>query len=258
LYRSSRHYTGKVQVMGFSDANAKAANGLALGDAYVAYLATHPATANRIAFKLARRFVCDEPPTTLVQRLAQSYLDNGTSIIPVLRTLFSSVEFWMGPGLKTRRPLENVIATARVLGVGPGKQPDQGLESLYGLTNELGQAPLRWSPPDGYADYADAWGSAHATLGTWNAHRTMVRGYQEGFAYPTPESLAPGKPATVGEYLDALSQRLLFQPLQPKHKAALLTFMGYKENTKVKTASLGGKVQYLVPLMLDSVYHTLR
>ena len=101
-------------------ANTSAAEGLAVGDAYLTYLATHPATAKRIAFKLARRFVCDDPPQTLVDRLAQSYLDNGTAIVPVLRTLFSSVEFWMSTGLKTRRPLENVVATARILGVAPG------------------------------------------------------------------------------------------------------------------------------------------
>ncbi len=46
--------------------------------------------------------------------------------------------------------------------------------------------------------------------------------------------------------------------MQPKHKSALLTFLGYNVTTKVKTPSLGGKVSSLVPLMLDSVYHTLR
>jgi uncharacterized protein (DUF1800 family) len=257
-YESHRHWTGKVTVMGFTNANAKASQGLALGDAYVNYLALHPATANRIAYKLARRFVCDIPPTTLVNRLAQSYLDSGSAIIPVLRTLFSSVEFWMSSGLKTRRPLENVVATARILGITLGKQSDDALQGLYGMTDQLGNAPLRWSPPDGYADYGDAWGSAHATLGAWNAHRALVHGYHEGLTYVAAETLAPGKPATVGAYIDALAQRLLLQPLQPKHRTALLTFLGYKDNTKVKTPSLGGKVDQLVPLMLDSIYHTLR
>jgi uncharacterized protein (DUF1800 family) len=129
VYDSSRHKTGKVKVLGFSHANAKASQGLAMGDAYLSYLANHPSTANRIAFKLARRFVCDDPPKTLVDRLAQSYLDSGTAIVPVLRTLFSSVEFWMSTGLKTRRPLENVVATARVLGVGRGNKTRTGCAS---------------------------------------------------------------------------------------------------------------------------------
>src|SRR5262249_21745655 len=99
-YDASRHWTGKVTVMGFTDANTKASAGLAMGDRYINYLALHPSTANRIAFKLARRFVCDNPPTTLVARLAKSYLDSGSAVIPVLRTLFNSVEFWMSTGLK--------------------------------------------------------------------------------------------------------------------------------------------------------------
>ncbi len=257
-YDASRHYTGKVTVMGFTNKNNRGSQGLTVGDAYVNYLALHPSTANRIAFKLARRFVCDDPPTTLVDRLAQSYLDNGSAIIPVLRTLFSSVEFWMATGLKTRRPLENVVATARILGVGMGQDTAQGLEGLYSMVDQLGHAPLRWSPPDGYADYADAWGSAHATLGTWNAHRALVRGYHEGLGYPDTETLVGTHPSTVGQYLDLLIARLLYQPMLPKHRAAMLSYLGYKDSTKVKTLGLGGKLDSLIPLLLDSVYHTLR
>jgi uncharacterized protein (DUF1800 family) len=257
-YESRRHWTGTVTVMGFTHQNNKADQGLAVGDMYLDYLALHPSTANRIAYKLARRFVCDDPPTTLVTRLAQSYLDSGSATVPVLRTLFNSVEFWMSSGLKTRRPLENVVATARILGVGLGTQSVKGIEGLYYMANDMGQAPLRWSPPDGYADYADAWGSAHATLGAWNAHRALVNGDHEGLTYPDPSTLIPSKPATVGAYLDALALRLTMQPIPAAHRTALLKFMGYTDSTKVKTPSLSGKVGLVVPLLLDSVYHTLR
>ena len=257
-YDSRRHWTGPVKVLGFRHPNAKRADGLAVGDAYVTYLATHPATAKRIAHKLARRFVCDDPPQTLVDRLAQSYLDNGTAIVPVLRTLFRSVEFWMSVGLKTRRPLENVVATARILGVAPGEKTREGLEGLYWMTNQLGQAPLTWGPPDGFPDIADAWGSAHATLGTWNAHRAFIQGWHKGVKYPDPEDYVGLKPATVGVYLDTISQRLVHQPMRPAHKQALLKFLGAKETTKVKDIRLGGKIEQVVPLVLDSVYHALR
>ena len=111
-YDPKRHWTGAVKVLDFAHPNANAAEGFELGEAVPGLPDHHPATANRIAFKLARRFVCDDPPQTLVDRLAQSYLDNETAIIPMLRTLFSSVEFWMSTGLKVRTPLENVVATA--------------------------------------------------------------------------------------------------------------------------------------------------
>jgi len=257
-YEQNRHWTGKVKVLGFTHANAKASQGMALGDQYLTYLATHPATAKRIAHKLARRFVCDDPPNTLVDRLTQSYLDNGTAIAPMLRTLFSSIEFWMSTGLKTRRPLENVVATARILGVAPGAKTNDGLEGLYWMTNQLGQAPLNWGPPDGYPDVADAWGGAHATLGMWNSHRALLQGWHGGVTYPKPETFVGLKPKTVGAYLDTVSRRLVHQPMMPAHKQALLKFLGAKDSTTVKDIRLGGKIEHLVPLILDSVYHALR
>ncbi|MDT5026850.1 MAG: hypothetical protein QOE61_3276, partial [Micromonosporaceae bacterium] len=257
-YDKSRHRVGPVKVLGFSHPNDKAADGLALGDQYVTYLATHASTAKRIAFKLGRRFVCDDPPQTLVDRLAQSYLDNGSAIVPVLRTLFSSVEFWMSTGLKTRRPLENMVATARVVGVNPGAKTADGVAGLFRMTEQLGHAPLTWGPPDGFPDYADAWGSAHATLGNWNSHRTIVQGMRKGLTYPKPETFVGLKPANVGQYLDTITQRLIHQAMAPEHKQALLTFLGLAETAAVKDVRLGGKIDHLVPLVLDSVYHALR
>jgi uncharacterized protein (DUF1800 family) len=257
-FDKSQHYVGPVQVLSFAHPNNDASQGLDVGEQYLTYLATHPSTARRIAFKLARRFVCDDPPQSIVDRLTQSYLDNGTAIIPVLRTLFSSVEFWMSTGLKTRRPLENVVATARILGITPGLKTTDGLDGIHDMLNQLGHAPLAWGPPDGYPDVADYWGSAHATLGMWNSHRALLLGSNKGLTYPKAETFVGLQPPTVGAYVDTVAQRLVHQPMKPAHKTALLTFLGAKDDTAVKDLRLGGKVDQLVPLVLDSVYHALR
>jgi len=112
----------------------------------------------------------------------------------MLRTLFSSVEFWMSTGLKVRTPLQNVVATSRIVGVAPGAKTTDGVDALYYLTNNLGQAPLTWGPPDGFPDIAEAWGSAHATLGMWNSHRSLVLGGAKGLTYPKPESFVGVEP----------------------------------------------------------------
>ena len=70
-YSAKDHWTGPVQVMGFRHPNADA-DGRAVTDAYLSYLAHHPATARRIATKLVKAFVADAVPTTLVDRLAES------------------------------------------------------------------------------------------------------------------------------------------------------------------------------------------
>jgi uncharacterized protein (DUF1800 family) len=259
VYDPRRHWTGAVKVMGFSHPNKKAAEGLAVGDALVRYLATHPSTAKYIARKLAVRFVCDNPPGPLIDRLAQTYLQNGTAVVPVLQILFRSIEFWIATGLKTRRPLENMVATARVLGVAPGSDTDRALESVYDSADRLGHAPLAWGPPDGYPDVAGAWQSAHGMLGAWNAHRAMVQGRVRGLSFTAPEQFVAGnRNVTVGGYFDALSQRLVFQPLSAPQKAAVLKFLGLADNARVADPKLGGRVEHLAPLLLDSVYHGLR
>jgi uncharacterized protein (DUF1800 family) len=257
-YDSRKHWTGAVKVLGFQHANKSGRDGLAVGDAYLKYLATHPSTARYIARKLAVRFVADAPPQSLVDRLARTYQENGSAIVPVLRVLFRSIEFWMSTGLKTRRPLENFVATARVVGAKPGADFGRALEDMYNFTHTLGQPPLGWGPPNGYPDVANAWSSAAGMLEIWNGHRALVQGRFRGVSAPKAEKLLSQYPATLGPYLDALCAKLLFQPMKTAERAALIKFLGAKENTRITEPTLGGKIQYLAPLILDSVYHALR
>ena len=105
---------------------------------------------------------------------------------------------------------------------------------------------------------AGAWQSAHGMLGTWNAHRTMVQGKVRGLSFTAPEQFAGNRNATVGGYVDAMSQRLVFQPLNAPQKAAVLKFLGLADNARVADPKLGGRAEHLAPLLLDSVYHGLR
>ncbi|GAA2354605.1 DUF1800 domain-containing protein [Dactylosporangium salmoneum] len=257
-YDQNKHWTGAVKVLGFQHANKSAKDGLAVGDAYLLYLATHPSTARYIARKLCVRFVCDTPPQGLVDRLAKTYQESGSAIAPVLKVLFRSLEFWIATGLKTRRPLENFVATARVVGTQPGADTAKALEDLYNFTNKLGQPPLGWGPPDGYPDVATAWSSAAGMLETWNAHRAFVGGQWKGLTNPKADSLVTQPAATLGTYLDVLANRLIFQPMQPNEKDALIKFLGAKADTRVTDNNLGGKLPLVAPLILDSVYHALR
>jgi uncharacterized protein (DUF1800 family) len=257
-YEAGRHWIDPVRVLGFKDKNPSRSKGLTVGERYLQYLAMHPSTAKNIARKLAVRFVCDTPPNGLVQRLADTYLENKTAIVPVLKVLFRSQEFWIATGLKTRRPLENFVAAARTLGVAPGGDVRAGVEGLYYMTQRFGMAPLAWVPPNGYPDVAGAWRSAHATLAIWNAHRALIQGWERGLAYPAASGLIGRRPATVGPYVDGLAARLVHQKVARVHRKALLTFLGAKEGSAVRNSTLGGKVEHLAPLLLDSIYHALR
>jgi uncharacterized protein (DUF1800 family) len=259
VYDADRHWTGPVQVLDFQHPNPTAEGGLEVGDAYLRYLATHPSTARTIAHKLAVRFVADSPPDALVERLATTFLDSGTEILPVLDILFRSGEFWAAVGQKTRRPLENVVASARALDVRPGGDTVNAVKGFYWQVEKAGHAPLAWRAPNGYPDVQPAWRSAGGILEAWNTHRSMVEGWHEGATYGEPADLITGRPqATVGEYVDSLCQRLCFQTFQPQHRDALIAFAEADPTAPTAQSRLGDQVQFVIPLVLDSPYFALR
>ncbi len=255
LYRLADHATGAVSVLGFTHAN-KEKHGLPVVQAYLAYLARHPATARRIATRLAVRFVADVPPATLVDRLTQVYLDNDTQIVPVLRALFASAEFAAAAGLKARRPYEDLYATVRVTDLAPAAVGIAGWRSLVALARLIGHVPLTYPTPDGYPDVADAYSSPSFQLGRFNLHQVLPWGALAEF--PTPGSYVSGPLTTMGAAVDAVAARFLSCPLTAAHRTAVLTFLGRGADEDVSSWSWR-QVEWLVaPLLLDSPYFTNR
>ncbi|HLM64174.1 MAG TPA: DUF1800 domain-containing protein [Acidimicrobiales bacterium] len=253
------HWTGAVRVLDFTHDNASADGGLDVGDAYVRYLAAHPSTARTIGRKLAVRFVADDPPKALVDRLAQAFVDSGTQITPVLDVMLRSGEFWAAVGQKVKRPLENLVSSVRVLGVRPGGDTKKVVENLYWSAGQMGHRPLAWPAPNGYPDVHAAWRSANGLLEVWNAHRGLVQGWNEGLTYTAPDQLIGDRPrGTVGEYVDSLCLRLCFQTFQGAHRDALIAFTGAGADTPTADTDLAASVHHLAPLVLDAPYFALR
>ncbi|MFI7585742.1 DUF1800 domain-containing protein [Spongisporangium articulatum] len=269
LYKPAWHWTGPVQVLGFTHQNADAAGGLDVAKAYLRYLARHESTAAQLARKLAVRFVSDDPSPGLVERLAQTYLDHDTAIVPVLRELFSSSEFKAAAGQKVRRPYEDVVATVRVLGLKADKAGTQGVEALHWMLAGMGHAPLAWAPPNGYPDVAAAWSSPAGSLARWNAHLNIGARWWPGknmLNGAGAMSLMPAKlPATHGAFVDGLALRLLNRRATAGEKAAVCAFLTDQWNkvtpgTRVtrKSAIVTWRLPYVVALLLDTPEHALR
>ncbi|NHA67233.1 DUF1800 domain-containing protein [Phycicoccus sp. CMS6Z-2] len=256
-YRHIRHHTGPLSVMDWSDPNASAF-GEKVADSYLVHLARHPRTAATIARKLAVRFVSDDPPSALVDRLAQVYLANDTRIAPVVRTLLLSSEFGGSVGQKVKRPLENMVSTARVLGVRPGPATTSWLGDLVWNAKVAGQQPMGWPAPNGFPDVAGAWAGAGTTLAAWNWH--MGQGWEATsstprVAYPALRGLLPAVvPSTYGALVDALATRLLLAPLPTAKRDAVCAFLDKTPEAAVRStdAVLGWRLPYVVALVLDS------
>src|SRR6185436_16946116 len=71
VYRPASHDTAAKSVFGLSLASG---GGQDDGERLLDYLAKHPQTAAFVSRKLARRFVADDPPASLVEKMASVFL----------------------------------------------------------------------------------------------------------------------------------------------------------------------------------------
>jgi len=128
-------------------------------------LASRPATAKFISRKLAIRFVGDEPPQALVDRMAASYMSSGGSVTAVLQTLFHSPEFWSDKAYrgKVKTPIEYVVSAARASGAST-----DNLQPLANALRDMGMPLYGAVPPTGYKWEASDWVSTGALVNRMN------------------------------------------------------------------------------------------
>ncbi len=261
-FDARRHDGAAASVLGWSTPTHAPAEGEAVQASLLHHLAVHRSTAMSVCRALAQRFVADDPPAVLVGGLADVYLASGTQVVPVLRALFASEEFWASRGAKTRRPLEGFVAAVRAVGHAPGPNGLGGMDDLYWQSRELAHSPLAWGPPNGYPDVAAAWQSAGATLARWNATTTMVNGWYPSalVRQPMTDLLPRPLPATFGGLVDALVRRLLGRAPTALEHAALLAFAGQQAATPVRgdDSWLVHRLPYLAQTVLNSPGHMER
>jgi hypothetical protein len=199
-----RHATGAATVLGFSS-SGDGRGGQSAQD-YLDYLAHHPATARRIATKVATRFVSDTPSDGLVATLAQVYLDNDTDIRPVLKALVRHPEFAAAAKQKVRTPVADLVASIRLLGIdvhAPTSRDDAAFEMVF---VHGGLQPYSWPRPDGPPDTAADYASASRMLNSFAMHWNLAGGYwpSDGVTYRSPGAFVPAGTPTVAEYAEHL------------------------------------------------------
>ncbi len=149
-FNERRHEPGPKYVLGQTIQE----NGEQEGLAVLHQLAISPATAHHLSQQLAERFVSDNPPPALVDRMAKTYLHTDGDIRQVLRTLFTSPEFWSREAYraKVKTPEEFVLSAVRATG-GEVQRPAIVLNAM----NQLGMPFFGCQTPNGYSWTAGAW-----------------------------------------------------------------------------------------------------
>jgi uncharacterized protein (DUF1800 family) len=162
LYRPGYHDDGEKVVLGHK---ILPGGGIADGERVLDILATYPSTAKFIATKLARRFISDDPPQTVIDRAAAVFLKTDGSIRETLRAIITSPEFFSSAAYrsKMRSPLEYVAAAMRALNA-----ETDGDRPVLDLIARMGQPIYGRITPDGYSDRAEQWLSSGAMIARLN------------------------------------------------------------------------------------------
>jgi uncharacterized protein (DUF1800 family) len=162
------HDDGEKVVLGHK---IPAGGGVKDGLMVLEILAHHPATAKFIATKLVRRFVSDEPPPALVDRVAQTFTKTDGDIREVLKAIFFSPEFNSQEAYraKVKRPFELAISAVRTLGADTNGGPQ-----FHQWIARMGQPLYGFQTPNGYPDVAENWVNTGALLERMNFALALV------------------------------------------------------------------------------------
>jgi uncharacterized protein (DUF1800 family) len=174
-------------------------------------LAHHPSTASFISRKLAQRFVADDPPPALVDRMAKTFHETDGDLRAVMKTMLDSKEFWSEGAWKAKMksPLEMVASAIRATGA--------EVESAFQVSNQLqqlGQPLYRKMEPTGYSSTNAEWTNSAALLARMNFGLALAQNRAPGLKVDTKRFDKLAEPG-------AIARSVLFTDSTPATKAAI-------------------------------------
>jgi uncharacterized protein (DUF1800 family) len=123
------------------------------------------------------RFVSDDPPPALVNRMAQTFLKKDGDIRQVLTTMLDSPEFWASDTYraKVKTPLEFAVSAVRASGA-----EVSDATSLSRQLQSMGMQIYGAQPPTGYSMKATSWVNSSALLERMNFALALTAGKLKG------------------------------------------------------------------------------
>jgi uncharacterized protein (DUF1800 family) len=206
FYNDKLHDKGEKIVLGHVIA---AGGGMDDGEQVLDILARHPSTAHFISQELAQRFVADNPPESLVNKMAQTFLSSNGSIREVMRTMLASKEFWSQGAYrsKVKSPFEMVASSARAL--------DANVIDGWALANQvgtLGEPLYRKLEPTGYSNLNSEWINSASLLGRMNFALQLAQNHVESVKVDV---------ARFGDDPSEVAKALMFRAMSPETRAAI-------------------------------------
>src|SRR5271166_1445633 len=187
-YKPRLHEPGEKVVLGHKIKEGGENEGMQV----LEMLARNPSTARFVSTELAQRFVSDDPPQSLIDAMAKTFLKTEGDIRAVLETMFRAPEFWAPEAYRARvkTPFEFVVSSLRAT------QADViDLQPLLGMLNKMGMPLYGMQPPTGYSTKADVWVNSAALLDRMNFALALVTNRVPGTSFDLAQLLKDA-PAT--------------------------------------------------------------
>ena len=191
FFNERTHDKGEKTVLGVK---IPAGGGIEDGEKVLDIVSRHPATAHFVSNKLAQRFVADDPPPALVERMAQTFLKTGGDLRAVMKTMLDSKEFWSVGAFRSKfkSPLEMVASSVRTLG--------GDVEFAFALNNQvtqLGEPLYRKLEPTGYSNSSAEWMNSASLLARMNFALNLANNRVPGVKVAAAEAASQGE-ASLG------------------------------------------------------------
>jgi len=162
MFNPNKHDNGEKVVLGH---HFGPNGGYEEGVTLLEMLAHNPSTAKFITKKIAVRFVSDNPPQSLLNKMAATFTEQDGDIKQVLITMVTSPEFWSAQSLreKTKSPFELAISSVRALNA-----TITAPYPLYLWITKMGQKLYYYQAPTGFPDKGQYWINTGALLNRMN------------------------------------------------------------------------------------------
>ena len=224
FYNDRIHDKGAKVVLGVT---IPAGGGREDGEKVLDILAKHPATARFISRQLAQRFVADDPPSKLIDKMARTFRDKNGDIREVMKTMLASDEFFSEAAyrVKVKSPFEMIVSAVRATGA--------QVDFAFPLANQiaqLGEPLYRKLEPTGYANTSAEWVNSSALLARMNFALALTQNKQPGVKVDL--SRFSSDPAEV-------ARQVLFVDAKPETLAAIAKSTGTQTNAPVAGLLLG-------------------
>jgi uncharacterized protein (DUF1800 family) len=215
VFRGWMHDDGDKVVLGHK---IPAGGGIKDGEMVIDILAQHPSTARFISIKLARRFVSDNPPQALIDKLTTIYMKTDGDIRDMLRTIFTGPEFYAPEAYraKIKSPFELATSAIRAL-----DGDTDGSPRLAQFVAKMGQPLYQYQPPSGFPDRAEQWVNTGALLERLNFGLALSANRIPG-TIVEPARVAAGIDSTQGARLMARAIDILLHGDVSPHTRSVL------------------------------------